>query len=69
MVALEKLQLYYGLAIRRHHGNLEAMRNAVRTTFIHKASTDENSNSLCESGPDSWCGLKNAVAKGDVPFI
>lgn len=64
---IDKLQLYYGLAIRRHQGNLEAMRNAVWATFFHKASTDEYpQHGLCESGPDSWCGFQKAVSKGNV---
>ena len=53
---IDKLQIYYGLAIRRNIGNLQAMKNGVDAILRHRLSTDEFPNhSFCPTGPDSWC--------------
>lgn len=64
---VDKLQLYYGLAIRRNQGDLEAMKKAVWATFFHKASTDDHpQHALCNSGVDTWCGYKKAIENGEI---
>jgi hypothetical protein len=35
----EEFQQYYGLAIQRNIGDLQAMRRAILSTYIHKSST------------------------------
>ncbi|GFV26379.1 uncharacterized protein TNCV_5086921 [Trichonephila clavipes] len=39
---IDKLQRYYGLAIRNNSGNLSAMKQAIWAIFLHKISTDLN---------------------------
>ncbi|GFS66966.1 uncharacterized protein TNCV_3718461 [Trichonephila clavipes] len=54
---IDKLQRYYGLAIRNNSGNLSAMKQAIWAIFFHKISTDLNpQHGLCPLGDDSWCG-------------
>jgi hypothetical protein len=49
----DKLQNYYGLAIRRNVNNLEAMKRAVWAVFLHKLSTNEKpQRGFCSSGGD-----------------
>ncbi|CAN7995809.1 unnamed protein product, partial [Ixodes hexagonus] len=49
---MDKLQTYFGLAIRRNVGNLEEMRKAVWATYFHLSSTDNDPcHGLCPKGP------------------
>ncbi|GFS73765.1 uncharacterized protein TNCV_1458101 [Trichonephila clavipes] len=64
---IDKLQRYYGLAIRNNSGNLSAMKQAIWAIFFHKISTDLNpQHSLCPLGDDSWCGYNRSKLKGDT---
>jgi hypothetical protein len=50
----DKLQNYYGIAIRMIVKKLEAMKKPVWVTHFHKLSTDDNPNrGLCLSDKDS----------------
>ncbi|GFX86204.1 uncharacterized protein TNCV_2560861 [Trichonephila clavipes] len=63
----DKLQRYYGLAIRNNSGNLSAMKQAIWAIFFHKISTDLNpQHCLCPLGDDSWCGYNRSKLKGDT---
>lgn len=54
--AIDTLQNYYGLAIRRNKNNLSKMSTDVWATFYHKASTDENPQHFyCD---EAWCEFK-----------
>lgn len=62
---INKLSLYYGLAIRRHPDSIEHMRNAIWATFYHNSSTNEHPQHMyCPPGPESWCKWQNAVHEG-----
>lgn len=62
---IDRLQLYYGLAIRNNTHNLQAMKQAVWATFFHKFSTDENpQHGLCPQGENTWCGYNRALLSG-----
>jgi hypothetical protein len=62
---IDKLQNYYGLAIRRNVNNFEAMKRAVWGIFFHKLLTNEKpQHDLCPSGDDSWCKFKNSASSG-----
>ncbi|GFV89826.1 uncharacterized protein TNCV_4690551 [Trichonephila clavipes] len=64
---IDKLQRYYGLAIRNNSGNLSAMKQAIWAIFFHKISTDLNpQHGLCPLGDDSWCGYNRSKLKGDT---
>ena len=53
---IDKLQIYYGLAIRRNIGNLEGMKNDISAILRHRLSTDDMPNhSKCPKGDDTWC--------------
>ena len=53
---INKMQNYYGLAIRANKNNLEGMINDVKAGLYHIASSDSSpQHSLCPKGKDSWC--------------
>lgn len=56
--AIDSLQNYYGLAIRRNPNDLDKMKKDVWAIFLHKASTDEKpQHSFCD---ESWCKYTQA---------
>ena len=58
---IDKLQNYYGIAIRSNVNNLHGIKSAIAAVLFHVASTDENPWHVhC---PD-WCGFKRAAALG-----
>ncbi|CAH1107355.1 unnamed protein product [Psylliodes chrysocephalus] len=60
---IDKLTVYYGLAIRRYSDSVKNMKNAICATFFHYSSTDENpQHKKCPSGADSWCEWQKAAA-------
>ena len=60
---IDKLTVYYGLAIRRNHDSVEKMKNAIWATYYHNNSTDENPQHVkCPSGENSWCEWQKAAA-------
>ncbi|GFX08342.1 uncharacterized protein TNCV_3268311 [Trichonephila clavipes] len=64
---IDKVQRYYGLAIRNNSGNLSAMKQAIWAIFFHKISTDLNpQHGLCPLGNDSWCGYNRSKLKGGL---
>ena len=61
-VRMDRLQVYYGLAIRRHKDDLEAMKKEVWAGLYHSASTDEKpQHQNCPMGPNTWCKYNKAV--------
>ena len=62
---IDKIQNYYGIAIRSNHNNLRAAQNAVLAIPLHLSSTDEkHDHSLCPPGANSWCGWQRDKANG-----
>ncbi|KYN09153.1 hypothetical protein ALC57_18735 [Trachymyrmex cornetzi] len=60
---IDKLAVYYELAIRRNCDSIEKMKNAIWATYYHYASTDEDpQHEKCPSGEDSWCSWQQASA-------
>ena len=56
---IDKLQNYYGMAIRSNVNNLQGMKSAVAAVLFHVASTDANPwHDHCPDGADSWCRYK-----------
>ncbi|GBN54824.1 hypothetical protein AVEN_133113-1 [Araneus ventricosus] len=52
---IDKIQNYYGLAIRRNLNSVHAMRQDIWAIFMHKLSTDEKpQHGFCPIGEDSW---------------
>ena len=54
---IDRLQNYYGIAIRQNKNDLQGMRSAIRATLFHVASNKSNNFHYphCPEGPDSWC--------------
>jgi hypothetical protein len=62
---IEKLQSYYGLAIRRNASNLVRMKRAVWAVFFHKLLKNENTqHGVCPGVGDNWCKFKNSACSG-----
>ncbi|KYM96705.1 hypothetical protein ALC62_00134 [Cyphomyrmex costatus] len=60
---IDKLTVYYGLAIRRNCDSVENMYNAIWATYYHYCSTNENpQHEKCPTGPESWCPWQRAAA-------
>lgn len=63
---VDKLQTYYGLAIRRNVHDQTNMKNAIWAISYHKISTDENPpHDYCPKGPDTWCKYNKAHERGE----
>lgn len=66
--AIDKLQNYYGLAIRRNVNDVNKMHKQVWAIYFHKLSTNTNpQHALCPKGVDSWCGFQKTDAVSDSP--
>ena len=62
---IDKLQNYYGIALRSNVGNLENMKKAILASLFHVASSESNSwHNHCPQGKDSWCAFQADKANG-----
>lgn len=62
---INKLQIYYGNAIREHKDSVDDMRRAIWAIWYHVGSTDSDpQHYACPSGPDTWCGYRRAQTQG-----
>ena len=53
---IDKLQNYYGIAIRSNVGNLAGMKKAIHASLMHCASNEERPlHDHCPTGSTSWC--------------
>lgn len=60
---IDKLTIYYGLAIRRNPDSSQKMYNNIWATYFHYASTDKHpQHEKCPVGSDSWCEWQKALA-------
>lgn len=63
---IDKLQVYYGLAIRRNVGNVQMMKESIDAILRHRVSTSRiHNHTKCPTGKDSWCGFQRG---GSVPY-
>ncbi|XP_071652157.1 uncharacterized protein [Temnothorax longispinosus] len=61
---IDKLTVYYGLAIRRNYDSTENMKTAIWATYAHYSSTNENpKHDLCPAGAELWCEWQRAYAE------
>ncbi|GFT51769.1 uncharacterized protein TNCV_4440661 [Trichonephila clavipes] len=64
---INKLQNYYGIAIRSNIGNLEKMQSAVIAAFFHCCSSKHQpKHGQCPVGDKSWCKFQRAKASNIV---
>ena len=67
---IDKLQNYYGMAIRSNVNDLESMKSAVAAVLFHVASTDAKPwHDHCPDGPDSWCRYNKDISLGTKECI
>lgn len=60
--AIQKIQIYYGLAIRKNTHSVEAMRRAVWALYCHVSSSNEHPlHILCPDTDDTWCKYNKAI--------
>ena len=60
---IDRLQNYYGIAIRSNIGNKEKTKKAILATLFHCASSKNNNYHVhCPDGSDSWCKFKRDKA-------
>ena len=53
---IDRLQLYYGRAIRENSDSLQHTVKAIWAGLMPRCSTDENPQHMhCPAGPDLWC--------------
>ena len=60
---IDKLQNYYGMAIRSNVGDLCGMMMAVQATLHHMTSTDDQPvHHMCSEDENSWCSYNKVKA-------
>ena len=60
---IDRLQNYYGIAIRSNVGKLKLMKSAVFAALFHVASSAENVwHDHCPKGSSSWCGYQRDIS-------
>ncbi|GFT94894.1 uncharacterized protein TNCV_1471991 [Trichonephila clavipes] len=59
---IDKLQRYYGLAIRNNTDSINSMKRAIWATYFHNASTDAYpQHGMRPTNEDTWCGYNRAI--------
>ena len=62
---IDRLQNYYGIAIRSNVGNVSEIKKAIYASLMHCASSkDCNLHCYCHEGADSWCRFRD-IANGN----
>ena len=63
---IDRLQNFFGLAIRQNVGNLTGMKKSVLASLFHVASSSTNNLHYphCPTGADSWCKYNVDIANG-----
>ena len=66
---IDRLQNYFGIAIRTNVGNLEGMKKAIYASLFHVASSEKNQwHDHCPKGKDSWFGFQVDEANGTKTY-
>ena len=68
--SINKLQTYYGNAIRANVGNVKSMKQACWAVFCHSCSHDKNpQHNYCRKDKDTWCicNYNRALVEGRRP--
>ncbi|GFX82195.1 uncharacterized protein TNCV_4398541 [Trichonephila clavipes] len=64
---INKLQNYYGIAIRSNIGNGDKMQSAVIAAFFHCCSSKHQlKHGQCSVGAESWCKFQRAKASNKM---
>ena len=64
---IDRLQNYYGIAIRSNKNNLKGMQSTTKAVLFHVASNKDHNLHCpyCPLGPDSWCKYNQNRANGN----
>ena len=66
---IDKLQNYYGIAVRSNPGDLAAMKKSILASLFHCASSEKNNwHNHCPPGESSWCGFMRDRAKATKDY-
>ena len=66
---IDKLQNYYGIAVRSHSNDLLGMQKGIRATLLHVASSkDDNNHTQCPTGTSSWCKFNRDIVTGESTY-
>lgn len=64
--AIQKIQEYYGLAIRRNTRSVDSMQRSIWAEYLHLSSSNENKmHYFCPANDDTWCKFNAAKLKGE----
>ena len=62
---IDKLQNYFGIALRANVTSVKAMSDAILASFFHVASSKGNNyHSYCEKSSGSWCQFQRDIING-----
>ena len=66
---IDKVQNYYGIAVRSNPGDLDGMKKSILASLFHCALSETNNwHRYCPEGETSWCGLMRDKAKGTTDY-
>ena len=62
---IDRIQNYYGIAIRSNKGNVDAMKKGIYASWLHVSSSPKNHWHIhCPVGETSWCSYQRDKATG-----
>ncbi|GFX71869.1 uncharacterized protein TNCV_1442931 [Trichonephila clavipes] len=65
---IDRLQNYYGIAVRSNVGNLSGLQQNVIAALFHcSSSVEKPMHGQCPIGKDSWCYYQQALSCGKKP--
>ncbi|GFX21222.1 uncharacterized protein TNCV_2251701 [Trichonephila clavipes] len=65
---IDRLQNYYGIAVRCNVGNLSGLQQNVIVAWFHcSSSVEKPTHGQCPIGKDSWCYYQRALSCGKKP--
>ena len=63
--SIDRLQNYYGIAVRANSYNLAQMKKPIHGTLFHVASSANNNyHTHCPTGENSWCRYQSDKVTG-----
>ena len=67
-VKIQKIQNYYGRAIKDNCSDVELCKNRIMAILLHLSSTDAApKHAQCPPGANSWCFFQRSLAKSEDP--
>ena len=66
---IDRLQNYYGIAVRQNVGDLQKMKQAIHATLFHVALSKVNNwHTHCLTGDTSWCRYQKDKVTGESTY-